>query len=253
MENPALAGARRAGNACRRRLRHAPGRAGKKGSFDVEITHAKFPTRQAIAKPATLAITVRNSGSEAIGNVAVTVDSFNYTSSAPELAANERPIWAINRAPDWYRTRPYKSVEVSKPGSAQTAYVSAWALGRLAVGRRGRSAGTCAGQARRLHRPLHGRRRALRQGPRDAARRRAGQGHVDVDVAGEPPVTHVDPKTGKVAVEALIARPDSPGSSTGRQTRRRPIEGAPGHASLGPLSKPGHGGFRQPVTPLSEA
>src|SRR5256886_13534325 len=69
------------------------------GRFDVELVHATFPTKQSIAHPATLTIAVRNGGSQAIPNLAVTVDSFNYTSTAPELAANKRPVWAIERGP----------------------------------------------------------------------------------------------------------------------------------------------------------
>jgi len=37
-----------------------------KGTFNVEILHATFPTKQSIARPVALTITVRNSGSETI-------------------------------------------------------------------------------------------------------------------------------------------------------------------------------------------
>src|SRR2546430_324334 len=61
-----------------------------------------------------------------------TTPSFrSYVEKAPELAANKRPIWAIERGPGKAASPPVQSVDVSKPGSAQTAYVNTWALGAL--------------------------------------------------------------------------------------------------------------------------
>ncbi len=65
----------------------------------MAVVHAHFPVRQVIARPTAMAIVVRNTGSTTVPNVAVTVDSFNYVSSYPNLAANKRPIWAVERGP----------------------------------------------------------------------------------------------------------------------------------------------------------
>ena len=171
----------------------------KKGTHVVEITHATFPTRQSIARPATLAISVRNSGTEPIANIAVTVDSFNYTSNAPELAANKRPIWAIERGPGKVTRPPVQSVEVSKPGSAQTAYLNTWALGPLPAGSSRlftwRVVPVKAGAYTvrfAFAAGLSGKAKAQLQGGGPA------RGHFDVDIAPAPPLTYVDPSTGEV-------------------------------------------------------
>src|SRR5207302_696015 len=64
----------------------------------------------------------------------VTLDSFYYTENFPQLAANKRPIWAIEAGPGKVPKRFVESQAVSPPGGAQTNYVSTWALGPLAPG-----------------------------------------------------------------------------------------------------------------------
>jgi hypothetical protein len=168
-------------------------------SFDVKVVRARFPSRQAIAKPAVMELAVRNTGSHTVPNLAITVDSFSYTSDYPELAANKRPIWAIEQGPGANAKPPVQTQEVSQPGGGQTAYLNTWALGPLAAGHTqtfvwkvipvkagshvvsyGVSAGL-AGKARA---------RLASGGP-------AG-GRFTVQIAGAPPNTHVDPTTGKV-------------------------------------------------------
>src|SRR6478736_2708091 len=105
-----------------------------KGTFPMKVLSASFPAKQAVSRPATLVLSVKNTGDHAVPNVAVTIDSFLYTDKFPELAANQRPIWAIERGPGATAKPPVKTVEVSLPGSAQTAYVNTWALGPLAAG-----------------------------------------------------------------------------------------------------------------------
>ncbi len=77
---------------------------------------------------------MRNTGSSTVPNVAVTIDSFDYTSSYPELAADKRPVWVIERGPGAIASPPVESEQVSPPGGGQTAYVNTWALGALAPG-----------------------------------------------------------------------------------------------------------------------
>jgi hypothetical protein len=68
--------------------------------------------------------------------VAVTVDSFSYKSSYPQLAASQRPTWVVNRGPGpAVRPNPVPEGEsINAAGGAQTAFVNTWALGALAPG-----------------------------------------------------------------------------------------------------------------------
>ena len=168
-------------------------------TFDLEIIRASFPAKQSIAKHERVLLTVRNRSSETIPNLVATVDSFNYASNYPELAANKRPIWVVERGPGTPAKTPVQTQEVSIPGGGQTAYVNAWALGPLPAHhtetfiwvvvpvksgaykvRYAFSAG------------LAGKAKARLAGGGPAA------GRFNVVIAPKPPVTHVDPKTGAV-------------------------------------------------------
>ena len=63
---------------------------------------------------------VRNTGTQTVPNVAVSIDSFAYTSDYPELAANKRPIWVIEtgsrRDPHSARSRARRS---ARPAAAR--------------------------------------------------------------------------------------------------------------------------------------
>jgi hypothetical protein len=104
------------------------------GSFRLRILHASFPAVQSIARPTSLVLLVRNAGIRTAPNVAVTIDSFYYTEHYPELAANKRPVWIIDRGPGAIAAPPVQSQAVSPPGGGQTNYVNTWALGPLAPG-----------------------------------------------------------------------------------------------------------------------
>jgi hypothetical protein len=164
------------------------------------VVHASFPLVQAVSRPTALSITVRNVGTSTAPNVAVTVNSFSYTSHYPELAYDKRPTWVIEQGPGPIADPPVETQEVSQPGGGVTAYVNTWALGPLAprgyrtftwrvvpvktglqIVRYVVAAGL-AGKTRAV-RPLTG-------GP--------VKGAFVVHIAGVPPATHVDPKTGKV-------------------------------------------------------
>lgn len=88
------------------------------GEFPVEITRAEFPSSQKLAKRSEFVIGVKNTGSETIPNIAVTVKSFDYEKEADNLADPSRPVFVVNRAPQ----------------GAETAYVDTSALGPLKPG-----------------------------------------------------------------------------------------------------------------------
>jgi len=180
-----------------------------KARFPMEVVRASFPSRQAVARPATLELVVRNTGSRALPNVAVSLDSFYYVSNYPHLADRHRPVWAIEQGPGPIAKPPVQTQEVSVPGGGQTAYVNTWAFGRLAPG---------ATRTFTWHvvpvKPgpwtVHYRLAAgLAGNARAVASSGSLQGALAVDVAGAPPKTHVDPHTGKV-----VPGPFLPGSSS---------------------------------------
>jgi hypothetical protein len=104
------------------------------GAFTLKVVRSSFPAKQSIARPTSLELQVRNTGARTAPNVAVTLDSFYYTSTYPNLAANKRPIWVVEEGPGAIAKPAVESQAVSPPGNGQTAYVNTWALGPLAPG-----------------------------------------------------------------------------------------------------------------------
>lgn len=178
------------------------------GAFEMKIVSARFPARQAVARPTRLELQVRNTGAHMVPNVAVTLDSFYYTEHFPELAANKRPVWVIERGPGAIATPPVESQEVSQPGGGQTAYVNTWALGPLAAGR--------TQTFRWLVVPVkpgaHTVNFRVAAGLAGRAKVTLGSGapvsgRFTVEVAPAPATTHVDPNTGRVVLGARSTTP----------------------------------------------
>jgi hypothetical protein len=169
------------------------------GSYALEVLNASFPTKQSIARPTSFALEVRNAGSGTVPNVAVTLDSFNYTERYPELAADKRPIWVIERGPGPVAKPPVQSQEVSQPGGAQTVYVNTWALGPLARGGT-RTFTWHVVPVKAGVWTVHFRVAAGLAGKSRASLPSGGpvQGQLTASVAPLPPSTHVDPNTGRV-------------------------------------------------------
>ena len=141
-------------------------------------------------------------------NVAVTVDSFDYTSKYPELAADKRPIWAIERGPGPIAHPPVQSQEVSPAGGGQTAYVNTWALGPLAAGQTRtfiwKVTPVKAGHAHRRTSPSPPAWPARREARHAAGR--AGARHVHRRTSRpRRRHSHVNPNTGQVEVGAYPA------------------------------------------------
>ncbi len=178
-----------------------------KATYPVKIVQASFPPIQAIARNAKLVLKVRNTGTQTMPNVAVTVDSFSYVSKYPGLAASQRPVWIVNEGPGTIPRRPVQSQAIDPPGGGQTAFVNTWALGPLAPGRTRTfvwqvtpvkagifSVGyvVAAGLNGRAHA------RVSRAGALEGA---GGLpvGRFRVVIAGRPAPRYVNPETGKVA------------------------------------------------------
>ena len=170
------------------------------GTFTMKVLHASFPDDQAIARQTRLELEVRNTGRRTVPNVAVTIDSFSYTSDYPELAADKRPVWVIERGPGAIAEPPVESQEVSLPGGGQTAYVNTWALGALGPGQTRTFTWRVVPVKAGAH-TVHYAVAADLAGNKARAVLASGarvQGQFSVDVAPAPPSTHVNPSTGKV-------------------------------------------------------
>jgi len=178
------------------------------GTFAMKVVRASFPTAQSIARQTKFELQVSNTGTRTVPDVAVTIDSFDYASNYPELAANKRPVWAIERGPGAIADPPVESQEVSLPGGGQTAYVNTWALGALAPSKTRtfiwRVVPVKAGSYT-VHYTV-----AAGLAGKAKARLSSGapvQGQFAVDIAPAPGPTHVNPSTGHVEPGQFPASP----------------------------------------------
>ena len=168
-------------------------------TFTVAVLHRSFPAVQAVARPATMTLQVRNTSTSTIPNLAVTVDAFSYVSNFPELASSKRPIWVVEQGPGAVPKRPVQSQAISPPGGGQTAYVNTWALGPLASGH----TQTFTWRVTPVKSGIYNVHYTIAAGLAGRSRARLANGaiphgHFKVAIAPRPPATHVNPETGQV-------------------------------------------------------
>lgn len=156
------------------------------GSFEVDVVRASFPKRQHLAQPERFVIAVRNTGSQAVPNLAVTLDSFASRTQDPGVADASRAVWVVDDG----------------PSGGDTAYVNTWAVGRLAPGQTRRLVWRVTAIRPGTHTVkwqvaagLDGKAKAMLAG------NRAPAGSITVDVSDRPADARVDPKTGRVVRE----------------------------------------------------
>lgn len=98
-----------------------------RGTYTVAVTRASFPKRQRLAQESHLVVTVRNTGRKTVPDVAVTIETkgygttaqaFSYYDPEPDLADHSRPIWVLDDGPT----------------GGDTVYSNTWSLGSLAPG-----------------------------------------------------------------------------------------------------------------------
>jgi hypothetical protein len=178
------------------------------GTYAVKVTKASFPAQQSIARQTHMALSVRNEGTHPVPNLAVTIDSFDYASNYPELAANKRPVWAIERGPGAIASPQVESDEVSPSGGGQTAYVNTWAFGALAPGAT-RTLTWNVVPVKSGHWTVHYAVAAGLAGKAKARLQSGGlaQGQFAVNIASAPKLTHVNPNTGRVEVGQFPSTP----------------------------------------------
>jgi hypothetical protein len=169
-------------------------------TYTVEVAQARFPAKQEISHDTQLALIVRNTGAQTIPNVAVTLDSFYYTSTYPKLSSSKRPVWIVNTGPGAIAAPPVRTEEVNPPGGGETAYVNTWALGALAPGKSRRFVWRVTPVKAGPH-TVHYTVSAGLDG-RALARLAGGEratGSFVAQVAPTPSPTHVNAETGQVA------------------------------------------------------
>lgn len=170
-----------------------------KGNFQVQIVKAHFPTQQAIASQTKLELEVRNTGTSTIPNLAVTIHSFGYRSEYPNLAAKERPVWIVDQGPGATANPPVKSVPINSPGSYVTSMSNTWAAGALPAGQTRSFIWKVTPVKSGPHMLTYTFAAGL--GGNARAQLASGQiptGQLSVNIASVPPITHVDPATGRV-------------------------------------------------------
>ncbi|HEV3323055.1 MAG TPA: hypothetical protein VG147_12815 [Solirubrobacteraceae bacterium] len=173
--------------------------------YTVQVTHASFPTAQAVARPEQMVLVVHNTSARTLPDVTVAVTSFDYLSDYPNLASRRRPIWVVDQGPGQIAKPPVETVQVDPPGSGTTANYDVWALGPLAPGATQSFVWQVSPVKPGVHKVsyrvyagLNGRAQAeLADGSPPA-------GSFTVHIAGRPPQTHVDPATGKVVAGPYV-------------------------------------------------
>jgi hypothetical protein len=123
------------------------------GHFGVDVTAASFPSTQRLSEHTHLVLTVRNTGSKTIPNIAATICNVTCAYPAPAgegtsvaafahalqmqgLANPSRPVWVIDQTPGqcYAGCNPNSVAGAGSPGGAVTANSNTWALGPLKPG-----------------------------------------------------------------------------------------------------------------------
>lgn len=123
------------------------------GNFTVAVTSATFPASQRLSEHTHLVLTVHNTGTKTIPNIAATICNVTCSYRAPAgegtsaaafaqnlqmtgLANPSRPVWVLDSPPGpcHYGCSPNSPAGSGSPGGAVTAYSNTWALGGLAPG-----------------------------------------------------------------------------------------------------------------------
>lgn len=169
-------------------------------TYPVEVLRARFPAKQAIARDERFTLVVRNAGVRTIPNIAVTLDSFYYTSTYPKLAVKKRPVWIVNTGPGKVATSPpIQTEEVNPSGGGETAFVNTWALGALAP----HASRAFIWHVTPVKAGLHTVHYTVAAGldGKSLARLAGGglaTGNLTASIAPAPPRTHVNPETGEI-------------------------------------------------------
>ncbi len=167
-------------------------------TYTVKVAKAGFPAKQAVAKASQLELQVTNTGEHVIPNLSITLDSFSYASNYPGLAVRQRPVWVIERGPGKPVSPAVNTQEVSQLGAGQSAYVNTWTFGPLAAN----GTQTVVWKVVPVKSGSYTVHYTINSGLGGKAKTRlsggSATGQFAVQIAGAPPNTYVNPKTGRV-------------------------------------------------------
>jgi hypothetical protein len=111
----------------------------KAGNYEVQVTGASFPTKQAIGQTSLMQIDVKNTGEKTLPTLTVTVNiqgkegeeaqiPFAIHDTQPGLAGPDRPVWVLAA------TYPRRAGS-NDPGGAETSNAKTYSFGPLAPGK----------------------------------------------------------------------------------------------------------------------
>lgn len=114
------------------------------GEYPVDVTTAKFPTRQRLAEKSDLELAVRNIGKEQIPDLAITIcvdaceadGPFSLRSEQPGLANPNRPVWILEQDYPKLSTPATDAKELDEAPSAgaEAAQTNTFSFGPLPPG-----------------------------------------------------------------------------------------------------------------------
>ena len=178
-------------------------------TYRMRATRVSFPRLQAVSRPVTLEIVLRNVGTQTVPKAAVTVDSLTYASNYAALADPTPPDLGDRTGPRGDRDPAGGNPGSQPPGGAQTAATKTWALGSSRPGPRARFVWKLVPVKPGTY-TIHFVYAAGLAG-KSKARLAVGsrRGAIAVHIAGKPPATHVNPETGKVEPGPYIPRSEA--------------------------------------------
>ena len=183
-------------------------------TYTVAVVHASFPAVQSVARPAVMALggaqhehrpRSRTSRSQ--------MDSFNYVSNYPDLAANKRPIWVVEQGPGAIPKRPRAEPGHQPPGRRSDRLRQHLGAGPLPPGHTRIFAWRVTPVKPGVY-TVHYTIAAGLAG-NSKARTATGaipHGHFTVAIAPRPPSKHIDPDTGQLAPGTYPQEPYLPSS-----------------------------------------
>ena len=127
------------------------------GNFPVQVTTAKFPNHQKLAESSYLVLAIKNAGSQAIPDLAVTINtqakgtpnlkspatstgsgqgSFNIRVDEPNLASHFRPAWVLEEHyPKLITDKfPLSKIETAPTAGAEAAQTDTFQFGSVPSG-----------------------------------------------------------------------------------------------------------------------
>ena len=156
------------------------------GDYRVEVVEASFPSSQQVAESSKITFKVRNAGTRALPDLAVTLDSLMQRTEGTGLGTDQRPVWIVDRGPK----------------GADSAYTNTWSLPSVPAGQTRTMTWDVTAEVPGRH-EVRWRVAAGLDGRANAVLPTGGapEGRFVVDVSGDAPQSRIDPDSGAVVDE----------------------------------------------------